>query len=184
MDLINCYFCRKWKPMYRKIIYISFALLCFKNAGAQSEHHRLSPEEYISLYKELAVVNMKEKKVPASITLAQAMLESDCGNSPLAQEAMNHFGIKCHLEWDGATYHQDDDALHECFRKYQNPLQSFEDHSDFLMSRERYNFLFQLKIDNYKGWAHGLKKAGYATNPRYPEIVIAILKNIIYNNIQ
>ena len=167
--------------MYRKFIYIIFALLCFKNISAQTDHRHLSPEEYISLYKELAVVNMKEKKVPASITLAQAMLESDCGNSPLAQEAMNHFGIKCHLEWNGPTYHQDDDDLHECFRKYQNPLQSFEDHSDFLMSRERYNFLFALDITNYKGWAHGLKKAGYATNPAYASKLIDLIeKNKLY----
>ncbi|MEP7263327.1 MAG: glucosaminidase domain-containing protein [Bacteroidota bacterium] len=141
----------------------------------------MSAEEYISLYKELAVVNMKEKKVPASITLAQAIFESDCGNSPLAHNANNHFGIKCHTTWNGDTYHQDDDERDECFRKYENPLLSFEDHSDFLHNRERYDFLFSLDITDYKGWARGLKKAGYATNPEYAFKLIDLIERYNLN---
>ena len=162
--------------MFRSHLLISIALISLSTANAQSDYHRLSPEEYISLYKELAVVNMHDKNVPASITLAQAMFESDCGNSPLALQAKNHFGIKCHIEWTGDTYHQDDDAKDECFRKYENPLQSFEDHSDFLRSRERYNELFQLEITDYKGWAKGLKRAGYATNPEYAYKLINLIE--------
>lgn len=161
--------------MFRNLLYIYFLTAAF-TVNAQPDQRRLSPAEYISLYKEMAVVNMNEKKVPASITLAQAMFESDFGNSPLAREARNHFGIKCHDVWNGATYHQDDDAKDECFRKYDNPLQSFQDHSDFLLSRQRYNFLFDLDITDYKGWARGLKTAGYATNPNYPARLIDIIE--------
>jgi LysM repeat protein len=162
--------------MWFRIIYILFLTLCVLCVNGQPEVKRLSAEEYISLYKELAVVNMKEKGVPASITLAQAMFESDYGNSPLARNANNHFGIKCHNTWNGETYHQDDDARDECFRKYENPLLSFEDHSDFLKSRDRYSTLFELQASDYKGWAHGLKKAGYATNPQYATRLIDIIE--------
>lgn len=169
------------ETILRKYLYISLALLGFSTVNAQTAYRRLSPEEYISLYKELAVVNMREKHVPASITLAQAMFESDCGNSPLALNAKNHFGIKCHVEWTGETFHQDDDERDECFRKYENPLQSYEDHSDFLRSRDRYSSLFQLDITDYKGWAKGLKQAGYATNPQYASKLIDLIeRNKLY----
>jgi LysM repeat protein len=167
--------------MWFRILYILFLAFCVLTSSAQTPSRRLSPEEYISLYKELAVVNMKDKKVPASITLAQAMFESDYGNSPLALNANNHFGIKCHTTWNGATYHQDDDAADECFRKYENPLLSFEDHSDFLINRERYNSLFELDITDYKAWAHGLKKAGYATNPQYATKLIELIERYQLN---
>lgn len=119
---------------------------------------------------------MKEYHIPASITLAQGLLESGSGNSPLAMEANNHFGIKCHKEWTGMSYIMDDDEKGECFRKYASAEESFNDHSLFLTSRPRYANLFTLDIRDYKGWAHGLKAAGYATNPRYAEMLIKIIE--------
>ncbi|MBL7924069.1 MAG: glucosaminidase domain-containing protein [Bacteroidia bacterium] len=128
------------------------------------------------MFKDAAIADMMKTGVPASITLAQGMYESDYGNSLLATSANNHFGIKCHKEWNGATYHKDDDAPNECFRKYENVLHSYDDHSDFLRSRERYHFLFELEITDYKGWSHGLKKAGYATNPGYAHKLIDLIE--------
>jgi LysM repeat protein len=137
---------------------------------------RVTPEMYIELFKDAAVADMLKMGVPASITLAQGMYESDYGNSPLAKSANNHFGIKCHKDWNGDTYHQDDDAPNECFRRYEHVMESYDDHSSFLRNRERYHFLFNLDITDYKGWAHGLKKAGYATNPAYASRLIAIIE--------
>ena len=131
---------------------------------------------YIEKYRDIAVRKMHEYKIPASITLAQGLLESGIGNSELAVNANNHFGIKCHKEWTGMTYTMDDDAKDECFRKYASAEESFNDHSLFLTSRPRYAGLFSLDIRDYKGWAHGLKSAGYATNPRYAEILIRIIE--------
>jgi len=136
----------------------------------------ISVEAYIDMYKDLAIEEMKDHHIPASITLAQGIHESNCGNSPLAREANNHFGIKCHKEWTGKTFYQDDDEKNECFRKYVKVEDSYRDHSDFLATRDRYNFLFDLEITDYKGWAYGLKQAGYATNPRYPELLIRIIE--------
>ena len=133
---------------------------------------RLSSEDYIIRYNAIAVKKMQEFKIPASITLAQGLLESGSGNSTLAREANNHFGIKCHKEWTGKTFHMDDDEKNECFRAYKHAEESFDDHSRFLTERSRYAFLFELDIMDYKGWAEGLKKAGYATNPRYPELLL------------
>ncbi|MCR5658401.1 MAG: glucosaminidase domain-containing protein [Bacteroidales bacterium] len=133
---------------------------------------RITPEEYIQTYKDIAMREMREHKIPASITLAQGLLESGAGNSALAREAKNHFGIKCHKGWTGKTYYMDDDEKDECFRKYKNAEDSFRDHSEFLCSRSRYAALFELKITDYKGWARGLKKAGYATNPKYAQLLI------------
>jgi hypothetical protein len=116
-------------------------------------------------------------RIPASITLAQGIIESAAGTSKLAVEANNHFGIKCHKEWKGKTFIQDDDAKDECFRKYKDPLESFRDHSHFLTTRERYKQLFELKITDYPGWARGLKSAGYATNPKYAEQLIKTIEN-------
>jgi LysM repeat protein len=118
---------------------------------------------------------MQTHKIPASITLAQGILESAAGKSELAQNANNHFGIKCHKSWTGETYHKDDDKQNECFRKYNSPFESFEDHSQFLMAA-RYAELFTLKITDYEGWANGLKKAGYATDNQYPQKLICLIE--------
>lgn len=128
------------------------------------------------MYRDIAIKKMQEYRIPASITLAQGLLESGSGNSDLATNANNHFGIKCHKEWTGMTYIKDDDEKNECFRKYTNPEESFNDHSLFLTSRPRYSNLFTLDVTDYKGWAHGLKAAGYATNPRYAELLIKIIE--------
>lgn len=140
-----------------------------------------SAAAYIETYRDLAVSEMKRSGVPASITLAQGMLESDYGRSSLARMANNHFGIKCHNEWKGATMRRHDDRMNECFRKYQRPEESFQDHSDFLRSGSRYSFLFNLNPEDYKAWAHGLKRAGYATNPDYANLIIRkIEENNLY----
>ncbi len=124
---------------------------------------------YIENYKDLAVKKMHEYKIPASITLAQGVFESAAGTSRLAKEGNNHFGIKCHLDWQGDTLLVDDDSLGECFRRYEDVEASFTDHSLFLTGRPRYSQLFTLNVMDYKAWAHGLKAAGYATNPKYAE---------------
>ncbi len=137
--------------------------------------------DYITKYKDIAVSEMKRTGVPASIKLAQGMLESDYGRSRLAVVANNHFGIKCHSNWNGPKVYHDDDAKGECFRKYSRAEDSFRDHSDFLRFTQRYNSLFTLRPDDYKGWAHGLKKAGYATNPHYANLLInKIEENKLY----
>lgn len=136
----------------------------------------MTPEEYIATYKDDAVKEMYLHKVPACITLAQGMLESGNGNSALCRNANNHFGIKCHKEWGGETYYMDDDEKNECFRKYESALDSYSDHSMFLYSRSRYASLFELPVNDYKGWCYGLKAAGYATDPRYPERLIEIIE--------
>lgn len=133
-------------------------------------------EDYIKKYRELAVEEMRRYHIPASITLAQGLLESGAGQSTLARKSNNHFGIKCGSDWSGKTVRHDDDARNECFRAYKHPRQSYEDHSKFLVGRPRYASLFKLKITDYKGWARGLKKAGYATNPRYAEQLIGIIE--------
>jgi hypothetical protein len=144
--------------------------------AAQSTRGRITTPEYISRYKDDAIRDMMKMGVPASITLAQGILESESGNSDLARYANNHFGIKCHKDWTGDTYHKDDDAKDECFRKYRTVLESFDDHGRFLRERPRYAFLFDFEITDYKAWAHGLKKAGYATNPRYAELLIKLIE--------
>jgi LysM repeat protein len=137
-----------------------------------SAQKKTSTAEYILTYKDLAMTEMRKHGVPASITLAQGILESSSGNSDLATEANNHFGIKCKKDWTGPAFYKDDDAKDECFRKYSNAIDSYEDHSLFLKNSQRYASLFLLPQDDYKGWAHGLKKAGYATNPKYAELLI------------
>ncbi|MEO8733352.1 MAG: glucosaminidase domain-containing protein [Flavobacteriales bacterium] len=134
-----------------------------------------TPEQYITQWKDVAVKKMAEHGIPASITLAQGLLESRNGNSVLATEGNNHFGIKCTPNWTGGKMYHDDDKKNDCFRKYKDASQSFEDHSDFLM-RPRYASLFQLKPTDYKGWAHGLKKCGYATDPEYPQKLITLIE--------
>ncbi|RXR20471.1 LysM peptidoglycan-binding domain-containing protein [Flavobacterium amnicola] len=130
---------------------------------------------YINQFKEIAKNNMKEHGIPASITLAQGILESGAGTGKLANVANNHFGIKCHKEWSGDSVRHDDDAAQECFRKYEQPGESYRDHSLFLTSRPWYNPLFKLEKNDFKGWAYGLKKSGYATDPKYPEKLIGII---------
>jgi flagellum-specific peptidoglycan hydrolase FlgJ len=132
--------------------------------------------DYIKTYKEVAKYNMKTYGVPASITLAQGILESGAGNGKLSKIANNHFGIKCHKEWNGPSVRHDDDAAQECFRKYQHPSESYRDHSLFLTSRSRYNSLFDLPKNDYKAWAKGLRKAGYATDPKYPDKLISLIE--------
>lgn len=132
-------------------------------------------QNYIDKYKDLAIEGMLKYKVPASITLAQGLLESGAGTSELTVKGNNHFGIKCH-GWTGRTVYHDDDAHNECFRAYDNAFQSFEDHCKFLKNGKRYSSLFNLKVTDYKGWANGLKAAGYATNPQYAQKLIGIIE--------
>lgn len=133
-------------------------------------------EDYIKKYRKIAVEEMEHYHIPASITLAQGLLESGAGRSTLARKSNNHFGIKCGSRWEGRTVRHDDDARNECFRAYKHPRDSYEDHSKFLRTGARYAFLFRLKITDYKGWARGLKKAGYATDPRYADRLIDIIE--------
>ena len=154
--------------MNMRKLFFAFVMLLPLSLLAQ----RITPEEYIQTYKDIAMQEMRDHKIPASITLAQGLLESGAGNSALAREAKNHFGIKCHRGWTGKTYHMDDDEKDECFRKYKNAEESFRDHSEFLCGRTRYAALFDLEITDYKGWARGLKAAGYATNPKYAQLLI------------
>lgn len=142
---------------------------------------KMTVEQYVEKYAKIAIEEMHRSRIPASITLAQGLLESGNGNSRLALQANNHFGIKCKADWKGETLNEDDDAPQECFRKYPSPLDSYKDHSDFLMKGSRYAFLFDLEPTDYKSWAMGLRKAGYATNPRYGEILIATIEK---NNLQ
>ena len=144
--------------------------------GLQAQTRNKQYEEYIKQYRDIAVEEMKKYHIPASITLAQGLLESGAGQSTLARKSNNHFGIKCGSDWNGKSVRHDDDERNECFRAYKHPKQSYEDHSKFLVSRSRYASLFKLDITDYKGWARGLKKAGYATNPRYAEQLIGIIE--------
>lgn len=132
--------------------------------------------DYIDQFKETAKSNMKEFGIPASITLAQGILESGAGTARLSVQANNHFGIKCHKEWEGDQIFHDDDAKDECFRKYKDPSESFRDHALFLSTRKYYVQLFTLEKDNYKAWAKGLKDAGYATDPKYPDKLTSLIE--------
>lgn len=154
---------------------IIFAVL-FSIASLTSVAQRISVEEYIEQFKDIAMNEMKRSGVPASITLAQGILESENGNSELVKKSNNHFGIKCKSTWTGESVTHDDDANGECFRAYTNADQSYKDHSDFLRGNKRYGSLFNLDPEDYAGWARGLKKAGYATNPRYPELLIKYIQ--------
>jgi len=158
---------------------IGILLTCISLMGklmmAQSSDRTTRPE-YFETYYEIAIHEMNRSGVPASITLAQGALESGDGNSTLAQNANNHFGIKCHDDWNGKKIYQDDDATNECFRKYQSVEESYQDHSDYLKAKSRYAFLFELDITDYRAWARGLKRAGYATSPTYSESLIRIIE--------
>lgn len=132
-------------------------------------------QAYVEAYADLAITEQERHAIPASITMAQAILESQAGEARLAVEGNNHFGIKCTSDWKGQTIHHDDDRLGECFRKYKKVLDSYEDHSLFL-KRQRYAFLFQYEITDYKAWAYGLSRAGYATDPDYPAKLIRLIE--------
>ena len=138
-------------------------------------------DKYLSEFAPIAIEEMKKYKIPASITLAQGLLESGYGEGRLAIRGNNHFGIKCHKEWDGKKIYHDDDKKGECFRKYKDPKESYRDHSLFLATRPRYAFLFDYNINNYKQWAFGLKKAGYATDKKYPIKLINLIERLGLN---
>lgn len=148
-----------------------------KTGGNYISYNAIS---YINRFKNIAITEMNKYGIPASITLSQAILESGTGNSDLAKYANNHFGIKCTSDWKGKGYYKDDDKKDDCFRVYKDPEESFRDHSEFL-KRKRYAALFELNKDDYEGWAHGLKQAGYATNPRYAYLLIAIIEKYNLN---
>ena len=158
--------------------YLFFLLLFFSMLGFSQN----KTESYISKYSSIAVVEMNKYSIPASITLAQGILESGNGESRLAVDGKNHFGIKCHSNWNGKTIIVDDDEKGECFRKYSDVAESYRDHSLFLSERGRYSFLFAYKKSDYKKWAKGLKKAGYATNPKYASLLIDLIEKYeLYN---
>jgi Mannosyl-glycoprotein endo-beta-N-acetylglucosaminidase/LysM domain len=161
----------------RKLIITTTLILVASFLKAQD----ISVEEYVNTYRSIAVAEMKRSGIPASVTLAQGILETEHGNSELVKKSNNHFGIKCKSTWTGESVTHTDDAPNECFRKYPNAADSYKDHSDYLKTSPRYAALFQLDPFDYKGWAFGLKRAGYATNPRYPQIVIS---NIEKYNLQ
>jgi LysM repeat protein len=157
-----------------RITFLIVSFLLFLTSIAQQRIP--SYEAYIETYRDIAIAEMAQTGIPASIKLAQAILESGAGTSKLAREANNHFGIKCHSGWEGKKVYHDDDAKGECFRHYKKAIESFKDHSEFLRTRQRYAALFELSPTDYKAWAHGLKKAGYATNPKYPERLITLIE--------
>ena len=160
--------------IYMKKIVLVMALMCLAGQmfGAQNQKYL----DYIAKWKDVAIQHQKEYGIPASITLAQGLLESSAGNSELATEANNHFGIKCTSEWLGDVYRHDDDAKGECFRKYRDAEESYRDHAKFLQ-RSRYERLFTLSVTDYQSWAQGLKDCGYATDPTYPQKLIRIIED-------
>ena len=158
----------------RNILFL-FLMTGSVSVVAQQQKWNQRYQTYIDQYRDMAIEQMLRNKIPASITLAQGILESGAGNSELVKKGNNHFGIKCH-GWTGRTVHKDDDAKQECFRAYNNAQESYEDHSKFLTKNKRYSQLFSLSITDYKGWAHGLKACGYATNPNYAPMLINLIE--------
>ncbi len=157
----------------RKLLTLLFILSITTGAAQKSQ----AIKDYIETYREIAIEEMIRTGVPACITLAQGIHESSAGQSHLVKKSNNHFGIKCKSDWKGESVSHDDDARGECFRKYDDPIDSYRDHSDFLKYRKHYASLFELDPTDYEGWAYGLKKAGYATNPKYPQLLIRIIKD-------
>ncbi len=157
----------------KAILFLFFALIVMTAKSQQNETVR----SYINTYKELAMAEMKRTGVPAAIKLAQGIHETQAGTSKLVLKSNNHFGIKCKTGWTGESVSHDDDARGECFRKYPSAEDSYRDHSNFLKNSQRYAGLFQLDPADYTGWANGLKKAGYATNPRYPIVLIKLIED-------
>jgi len=173
--------CRQLSFLIQLLLIIAFTSCRVNRPAVTPSSPTITTQAYIERYKDLAVREMMRTGVPASITLAQGIVESNYGRSTLARVANNHFGIKCHGDWTGKTYRHDDNRRNECFRKYSHAEESFIDHSDFLRSGSRYSFLFSLPATDYKGWARGLKKAGYATNPDYANMLIGKIEE---NNLQ
>ena len=161
-------------PYRFHLFFLFFWILSGKFANAQPPQYKM--QVYIAKYADLAIAQMVEYKIPASITLAQAIFESRSGASELAKRSNNHFGIKCHVEWQGDTIVKHDDTLNECFRKYREVKESYQDHSQFLSSRARYACLFQFAVNDYKSWCTGLKEAGYATYESYAEELIRLIE--------
>ena len=157
-------------------LFLTLALLILNISTELHGQTRITRDEYIKKYQNTARSLMERYGVPASIIMAQGILESGNGNSTLARTANNHFGIKCHSSWKGPRVYHDDDAIGECFRKYRSADKSFQDHSEFLRGHRRYAFLFDLAPTDYKGWAHGLRQAGYATDPQYAQKLIRIIE--------
>ena len=170
-----CYFCIMRNFCSGMVFTLAIFHFPFSILLAQPAEYKITRPEYVEKYKDIAIKEMLTNGIPASITLAQGLLESDAGNSALAMYAKNHFGIKCHTDWKGDTYIQDDDAKDECFRKYNEAEESYDDHSNFLKSKGRYAFLFDLRKTDYKGWADGLHEAGYATDPAYADRLIKLI---------
>ena len=162
---------------YLRILVVCLVALVGQEAVAASLGKISSYEKYISQYSDLAIQHQKKYRIPASITLAQGLLESGAGQSSLAKRSNNHFGIKCHSDWKGETVYHDDDLRGECFRKYKRVEDSYEDHSRFLVERPRYASLFKLNIRDYKGWAKGLQKCGYATDKAYANKLIKVIED-------
>ena len=159
-----------------KSVFFFLALVTQLSVFASMES-KISKEEYVENWREIAVRQMIDYKIPASITMAQGILESGNGNSELAKKGNNHFGIKCH-DWTGDKMYMNDDEENECFRVYASAEDSYVDHSVFLKNKNRYSSLFSLELSDYQGWAKGLKEAGYATNPKYPELLIELIEKL------
>jgi LysM repeat protein len=157
-----------------KILFLLFASLALKNSFAQQDPVVI---EYINKYKDLAISEMQRTGIPASIKLAQGIHETSAGTSDLVKRSNNHFGLKCKAEWTGMTVKHTDDAPNECFRKYESPLDSYKDQSNYLKGTPRYASLFEIDPTDYKAWAFGLKKAGYATNPKYTQVLIKLIED-------
>ena len=157
----------------KKIVFSFFIVALSFATKAQTNEAALA---YINQYKQIAIDEMVRTGVPASITLAQGLLESNCGQCPLVQQSNNHFGIKCKSDWTGEVVYHDDDQKGECFRRYNSAEDSYRDHSDFLKNRPNYSFLFDFDVTDYTDWAYGLKKAGYATNPVYAQSIITTIE--------
>jgi LysM repeat protein len=157
-----------------KILFLLLASLALKNSFAQQDPVVI---EYINKYKDLAISEMQRTGIPASIKLAQGIHETSAGTSDLVKKSNNHFGLKCKAEWTGMTVSHTDDAPDECFRKYESPLDSYKDQSNYLKNTPRYASLFELDPTDYKAWAFGLKKAGYATNPKYTQVLIKLIED-------
>ena len=172
--------------MKKLLLFLIFIFLSSCSSFRPLSESNLSVDDqinlYIKKYAPAAIKNMRFYKIPASITLAQGILESGHGQSTLAKKANNHFGIKCHKGWKGKSISHDDDAKDECFRSYKNPLRSYKDHSLFLVERDRYSSLFELNRKDYKSWAIGLKAAGYATDPKYAEKLISLIQRFKLDN--
>jgi LysM repeat protein len=168
---------KKTKAIYLQRLTTCLVLWFVMTTPVFAQTYDENVESYISQYKDIAIEEMNRTGIPASITLAQGIIESNAGKSPLATDANNHFGIKCHAGWTGESYTYDDDRKNECFRKYLSALDSYKDHSDFLKNRDRYSVLFTYDAMDYKAWAKGLKSCGYATNPHYANVLIKCVED-------